>query len=113
MKLFSAGFFFLNLFLFILFTAITLTRYIMYPEVWSMMIRHPVQSLYLSCIPMGGSTLLTVAASLFYDEFSFGGTRFLYFLWGLWLFDVTLCFVCMWGLVDVMYVHIILCIINS
>jgi len=48
----SYGFFLLNLALFSIFLAITLLRYILYPEIWTVVIRHPTMSHFLGCIPM-------------------------------------------------------------
>ncbi len=49
----SYGFFVLNIALFSLFFTATLARYILYPEIWSVMIKHPQMSLFLGCMPMG------------------------------------------------------------
>jgi len=49
----SYAFFVLNIVLFSVFSAISLVRYILYPEIWSAMIKHPNQSLFLGCFPMG------------------------------------------------------------
>ena len=49
----SVVFFILNVSLFAVFTGITALRYTLYPEIWSAMIRHPAQSLFLGCFPMG------------------------------------------------------------
>ncbi len=46
-------FFVLNIALFLFFNCITFLRYALYPEIWSVMIRHPAQSLFLGCYPMG------------------------------------------------------------
>lgn len=52
----SAVVFCLNIFLFITFSLITITRYVLYPEIWNVMIKHPSQSLFLGCIPMAFSS---------------------------------------------------------
>lgn len=49
----SIAFFILNIGLFAAFTVISLLRYLLYPEIWGVMIKHPTQSLFLGCIPMG------------------------------------------------------------
>jgi tellurite resistance protein TehA-like permease len=49
----SYVFFALNILLFTIFFIITLLRYTLYPEIWDVMIKHPAQSLFLGCIPMG------------------------------------------------------------
>lgn len=46
-------FFALNITLFIIFTAMTIIRYTLYPEIWVAMINHPGQSLFLGTFPMG------------------------------------------------------------
>lgn len=53
LKSIAVAFFVLNILLFVIFTGITIVRYTLYPEIWSAMIRHPVQSLFLGCFPMG------------------------------------------------------------
>lgn len=47
------AFFALNVCLFLIFTAITLARYLLYPEIWAAMLNHPGQSLFLGTFPMG------------------------------------------------------------
>lgn len=49
----SIAIFVLNTCLFTVFVTITLVRYLLYPEIWGVMIKHPAQSLFLGCIPMG------------------------------------------------------------
>lgn len=50
----------LNVLLFILFLVISLLRYILYPQIWSVMIRHPAQSLFLGTFPMGLATIVNM-----------------------------------------------------
>lgn len=47
------AFFALNVSLFLVFTAITVARYVLYPEIWTVMVNHPGQSLFLGTFPMG------------------------------------------------------------
>lgn len=63
-KTFTYIFFFLNLTLFITFSVLTITRYTLFPDVWGIMLRHPIQSLYLGCYPMGATTLINIAVGL-------------------------------------------------
>lgn len=49
----SIVFFVLNIVLFCVFLITTILRYVLYPEIWTAMIRHPAQSLFVSCLPMG------------------------------------------------------------
>lgn len=46
-------FFSANVILFVVFLSVTIARYALYPEIWSVMIGHPGQSLFLGCFPMG------------------------------------------------------------
>ncbi|KAF9820333.1 hypothetical protein IEO21_01547 [Rhodonia placenta] len=102
LKIFSAILFFLNLSLFIIFNILSLYRYLRYPQVWSDMLCHPVQSLYLGTYAMGFSTIINVGVQLIYEEYKFGGPAFLYFLWACWWYDVVLSFLCGFVLVHIM-----------
>jgi tellurite resistance protein TehA-like permease len=100
----TLAFFFLNLVLFCLFTAITIARYALFPDVWSIMLYHPVQSLYIGCFPMGAATLINVAATMINVRCGFGGRPFLLALWGCWWLDVTASLLCCWGMAHIMSV---------
>ncbi|KAK8127524.1 hypothetical protein PG984_008632 [Apiospora sp. TS-2023a] len=54
----SVGFFALNVLLMVAFTTISVARYVLYPEIFGVMIRHPTQSVFLGTFPMGLATLL-------------------------------------------------------
>ncbi|CAE6457766.1 unnamed protein product [Rhizoctonia solani] len=75
----------LNVCLFGLFCVLSGIRYGRYPEILRLMYKHPVQSLYLGCFPMGFATLInsSLNAYLAYKL----NSSFLYILWGLWWFD--------------------------
>lgn len=98
----SLVFFFFNLVIFCIFSAFTIARYVMYPKSWFAMIRDPGASLYLSCIPMGAATIISVAVQVICVHYDFGGKGFLYFCWGMWWIDVFVSGLCFWGLVHVM-----------
>lgn len=102
LKGFTAAFFFLNLALFILFSGITLARYIMFPDIWPLMLRHPVQSLFIGTFPMGATTLISIGVGLVYQQWGFGGKPFVYLLWASWWILVVLSFACAFLLVHVM-----------
>ena len=102
MNALSALFFFLNFVLFVVIMITSVVRYIIFPDIWFIMVRHPVQSLYLGCFPMGISTLLNVSVSLLYKEYGFGETTFLYTIWGFWWLNVAISILCCWGMVHVM-----------
>jgi len=102
MRTLSLIFFFLNLSLFILLTTITIIRYILFPDMWNLMMHHPVESLYLGCYPMGATTLINIAVNLVFREYGFGGKGLLYAMWSMWWLDVATSLMCCWILVHVM-----------
>lgn len=119
-RIFTLIVFFLNLVLFILISAASVARYALFPDVWSKMLHHPAQSMFIGAIPMGFTTLISVAlVSLaipcnsfginflqdMNQDTGFGGLGFLYFLWGCWLIDSAVSFLCAFGMVHTMYVH--------
>lgn len=95
-------FFFLNLALFIIFNIITAARYIIFPDIWSTMMNHPIQSLYTGTYPMGGATLISVAVGQIYQRDGFGGIGFLYAMWGFWWLDVAISLACAFEVVHIM-----------
>ena len=101
MVVFTYIFFFLNLALFILFNALTAARYILFPDIWSIMLHHPTQSLFLGTYPMGATTLINIAVGLIYEG-GFGGQAFLYSMWAFWWLDVALSVLCTFAIVHVM-----------
>lgn len=60
LKYISIIIFVLNIFLFCTFTAISLLRYTLYPQIWKAMILHPSQSLFLGAFPMGLATIVNM-----------------------------------------------------
>ena len=56
----SVVIFALNVALFILFLFVSLLRYMLYPEIWVVMIQHPTQSLFLGTFPMGLATIINM-----------------------------------------------------
>ncbi|KAI6041607.1 voltage-dependent anion channel [Pisolithus marmoratus] len=97
----ALAFFCLGLGLFLLFTAISVARYMLYPSIWHRMIHHPVQSLYLGAFPMGASTLLSVATSAVREIFGLG-RPFVYTIWVLWWVDVIISVSCFCGTLHIM-----------
>jgi tellurite resistance protein TehA-like permease len=60
----SVAFFGLNTVLFTCAFSISLFRYAVYPEIWTVMIADSVNSLFLGTIPMGFATLISAWCSL-------------------------------------------------
>ncbi|KAE8153122.1 voltage-dependent anion channel [Aspergillus avenaceus] len=54
----SIGFFIINIALFAIVLGMSILRYILYPEIWRVMIQDPVNSLFLATCPMGFATLI-------------------------------------------------------
>ncbi|KAI5120292.1 hypothetical protein M0805_005798 [Coniferiporia weirii] len=103
MQVIAFFFLLLNLVFFVLLTLCAIARYVVYRGIWSTMIHHPVQSLYLGCIPMGFATLLISAVGIVHTYFGYGGETFLYGLWGLWWCDVAVSLVICFGQLHVMF----------
>ena len=53
LNFFTLIFFGLNIVLFLTFCMISAIRYFRYPGLWTIMVHHPVQSLFLGTFPMG------------------------------------------------------------
>jgi tellurite resistance protein TehA-like permease len=123
LEVISLAFFFLNLVFFVFICGMTIARYYMYPEVcpslllilaplaydrvpmqmWLKMISHPAQSLFVGAFAMGAATLINSALTA-NQSWSFGGTGFLYALWGLWWLDLAVSFFTAFGMLYAMYV---------
>ena len=56
----SVVIFALNVALFIFFLFVSLLRYMLYPQIWVVMIQHPTQSLFLGTFPMGLATIINM-----------------------------------------------------
>lgn len=107
LKIVALVIFLLNLVLFVFVCTCTVLRYIWYPEVWSMMIAHPAQSLFMGCFPMGAATLINAALNVHNDWHS-GGTGtsgFLWALWGFWWLDSICSYIIAFGMIYAMMVR--------
>ncbi|KAG2342894.1 C4-dicarboxylate transporter/malic acid transport protein [Suillus weaverae] len=76
----------LNLLLFVLFTGAIIARYVMFPDTWLKIIRHPTQGPLMGAFPAGAMTLINIAL-VAQQEWNFGDTSFLYTLWGCWMVE--------------------------
>ena len=77
-------FFMLNLVLFGAAAAVSLVRYLAYPEIWHVMVHDPKNSLFLGCVPMGFATLVEML--VFVAVPAWGGP-WPYVAWALWIAD--------------------------
>ncbi|EKM54267.1 uncharacterized protein PHACADRAFT_258005 [Phanerochaete carnosa HHB-10118-sp] len=107
LKIVALVIFFLNLVLFVFVCTCTVLRYLWFPEVWSMMMSHPAQSLFIGCFPMGAATLINSGLNIHNDWHS-GGTgtnSFLWALWGFWWLDSICSYVIAFGMIYAMMVR--------
>jgi tellurite resistance protein TehA-like permease len=77
-------FFALNVALFVLFLLLSLLRYTLYPRIWKAMIRHPAQSLFLGCFPMGLATIINMICFVCIPNW---GGEWWRVAWALWWID--------------------------
>jgi tellurite resistance protein TehA-like permease len=74
----------LNAILFSLAFTISVLRYTLYPEIWSVMVRDPTNSLFLGTIPMGFATIVsawTLACTPYWGRWS------VMVAWAAWMLD--------------------------
>jgi tellurite resistance protein TehA-like permease len=76
--------FILNVTCFTVILSITLLRYILYPEIFRVMVTHPVQSLFLGTFPMGLATIINMFCFVCVQHWGDGAA---YFIWAVWVFD--------------------------
>jgi C4-dicarboxylate transporter/malic acid transport protein len=91
----SIIFFILNVVVFTVILAISILRYALYPATWKLMIRHPVQSLFLGTLPMGFATLINLFVAHCVPAW---GGRTPYIAAGMWWLDAAVSIMCCLGL---------------
>lgn len=69
----GAAFLLLDIAIFLFFSFLTVSRYVLYPEIFPAMLNHPVHSLFLGTIPMGFVTIVSGIA-LLGDAYGIEGT---------------------------------------
>jgi tellurite resistance protein TehA-like permease len=79
--------FVLNLTLFIIGLTISLLRYTLWPAIWSSMLSHPNQSLYIAAVPMSLSTIVNMIVFVCVPAW---GNWTIYLAWALWMVDAIL-----------------------
>ncbi|KAL5120048.1 Plasma membrane sulfite pump involved in sulfite metabolism [Pleosporales sp. CAS-2024a] len=95
LKILSMVFFVLNIFLFTVIFIISILRYTLYPATWSLMLRHPVESLFLGTFPMGFATIVNMFVVICVPAY---GGRTPYIAWAMWWLDVAVSVACCVGL---------------
>lgn len=101
LRILSIVFFVMNIFFFTVISSITILRYCMYPQTWLLMIRHPVQSLFLGAIPMGFATIVNMFVNICVPAW---GGRTIQVAWALWWIDAAVSIACNVWLPFQMYV---------
>ncbi|KAJ4394361.1 Plasma membrane sulfite pump involved in sulfite metabolism [Gnomoniopsis smithogilvyi] len=91
----SVVFFVLNTILFTSAFTVSVLRYGLYPEIWSVMIRDPTNSLFLGTIPMGFATLVE---SWYFLCCPYWGHWSVIFAWVAWMIDSVAAFAVTVGL---------------
>ena len=86
LEIISIIFFVLNLVLFLLFTAISCLRYILYPRMFLAVLRHPHQSLFLATFPVGLATLINMIVLVCIPVWGQGLATLAWTLW--WIVSV-------------------------
>ena len=76
-----------NTILFLLAVAVSVLRYVLYPEIWLAMIQDPVGSLFLGTFPMGFATLLELWVLVCVPPW---GSWAKTFVWSLWILDAAI-----------------------
>lgn len=74
----------LNILLFSAIFTASLLRYILYPQLWMLMLRHPAQSLFLGTAPMGFATLINMFVLVCVPRW---GSWAVTFAWTMWWID--------------------------
>ncbi|KAJ1704979.1 C4-dicarboxylate transporter/malic acid transport protein, partial [Aspergillus flavus] len=76
-----------NVLLFAMGCVITALRYSLYPEIFTVMITHPVQSMFLGAFPMGFATIVNMFCFVCVPAWGEWAKNF---AWGMWIFDAVL-----------------------
>ncbi|KAE8152080.1 voltage-dependent anion channel [Aspergillus avenaceus] len=76
-----------NVLLFASFLLITAIRYLLFPDIFSVMITHPAQSLFLGTFPMGLATIINMICFVCVPAW---GEWASYLAWGLWIADAVI-----------------------
>jgi tellurite resistance protein TehA-like permease len=96
----SIAFFALNVLLFFAILLFSILRYVLYPATWSLMLQHPVQSLFLGTLPMGFATIVNMFTLVCVPKW---GGRTAQVAWAMWWIDPIISVACCLGLPFQMY----------
>jgi C4-dicarboxylate transporter/malic acid transport protein len=93
-------FYILNIVLFLVFLALTIARYVLYPWVFTRMLKHSSQSLFVGTLPMGLATIVNATVLIAVPTY---GDWALNLAWALWWLDVALSILSCFGIPIVMF----------
>ncbi|KAF2011443.1 C4-dicarboxylate transporter/malic acid transport protein-like protein [Aaosphaeria arxii CBS 175.79] len=95
LRILSIVWFFANIVLFTTFLVISVLRHVLYPATWTLMIQHPVQSLFLGTIPMGFATIVNMFTLVCVPYLGGASAQI---AWAMWWIDVVASVACCFGL---------------
>ncbi len=95
-------FYVLNIILFLVFLALSVARYTLYPWVWMRMLTHSGQSLFVGTFPMGLATIINATVLIAVPAY---GNWAIQLAWALWWIDVALSVLTCFG-VPMMMFHV-------
>ena len=87
LRILATIYFVLNVALFFLFTAISVVRYTLFPDIIAKVLRHPHQSLFLATFPVGLGTIINMIVLVCVPAW---GEGWAIFAWALWWIDSVL-----------------------
>jgi len=90
----------LNVLLFATFLLMTILRYTLYPRIFAVMIRHPVQSMFIGTLPMGFATIINMFVFVCVPAW---GEWTRNFAWILWILDAVVSVVTAFTLPALLY----------
>lgn len=98
----SVAIFAFNVLLFIVFLAITILRYLLYPRIFPVMATHHTQSLFMGTFPMALATIVIMFCNVCVPAW---GEWASYFALGLWVVDAAVSALTCFGIPFMMYVR--------
>lgn len=90
-----------NVLLFGVFLSISVLRYLLYPDIFSVMVTHPAQSLFLGTLPMGLATIINMFCFACVPVW---GEWASYFAWVMWIIDAVISVLTCFGIPFIMCV---------
>lgn len=83
----STVFYILNIILYVLFLALSVARYVCYPQLWLCMVSHSTRSLFLGTVPVGLATIINATVLIAVPTYGHWAVQL---VWALWWVDALL-----------------------